>query len=140
MPERTPTVSRVLLVGRSRYAYPFEGAEAAKFAGLGDTLDWHVLARGRRGVSDERVTLIGPSPVLDAVVFHVRLLVAAVRLLRERRPQVVVAQDPFLGAILVWLRRLAAPRTAVVVEVHGDWRAATRLYGGSGRRLLSGLV
>jgi glycosyltransferase involved in cell wall biosynthesis len=140
MPERALSVSRVLLVGRSRYAYPFEGAEAAKFAGLGDAVDWHLLARGRRDVSDARVTLLGPSPALDAVVFHARLLANAVRLLRRRRPEVVVAQDPFLGAILHLLGRLVAPKAAVVVEVHGDWRAATRLYGSSSRRLLSGLV
>lgn len=140
MPERAPSVSRVLLVGRSRYAYPFDGAEAAKFAGLGDAVDWHLLARGRRDASDERVTLIGPSPALDAVVFHARLLANAVRLLRRRRPEVVVAQDPFLGAILFLLRRVVAPKTAIVVEVHGDWGAATRLYGSSARRLLSGVV
>jgi glycosyltransferase involved in cell wall biosynthesis len=140
MPERAPTVSRVLLVGRSRYAYPFEGADAAKFAGLGDKVDWHLLARGRRSHADERVTLIGPAAAFDAIAFHARLLVEAIRLLRRRRPQVIVAQDPFLGAILLGLRRLVAPGAAVVVEVHGDWGAATRLYGSSGRRLLSGVV
>src|SRR5206468_3175904 len=36
-------------------------------------------------------------------------------------------------------RRIACVPARVVVEVHGDWRTSTRLYGSGARRLLSSL-
>lgn len=51
----------------------------------------------------------------------------------------VVCQSPYEAATLLTLRRLLPRkrRPRVVVEVHGDWRTASRLYGGSSRRLIA---
>ena len=133
-----PILPRVLLVGRTRHQVPFAGAEARKFAAVGELLDWHVLARTQRSHVDDRVTLVGRShlPKLDGLLFQLRLPLAIARAIRSRQPQVIVAQDPFAGAAALLARRLARRDAAVVVEVHGDWRTATRLYGSRARRLL----
>jgi glycosyltransferase involved in cell wall biosynthesis len=52
---------------------------------------------------------------------------------------VVVAQSPYEGAGALIGRWLAGSRVRVVVEIHGDWRTATRLYGSPARRLLEPL-
>jgi glycosyltransferase involved in cell wall biosynthesis len=56
-----------------------------------------------------------------------------------RKPSVIVCQSPYegVGAIIVSRILPVAVRPAVVVEVHGDWRTASRLYGSPTRRLLS---
>ena len=60
-------------------------------------------------------------------------------MLREFRPQAVVCQTPYEGAAALLARRLARVPARVIVEVHGDWRTSTRLYGSSSRRVLGGL-
>ena len=60
-------------------------------------------------------------------------------MLREFRPQAVVCQTPYDGAAALLARRLARVPARVIVEVHGDWRTSTRLYGSSSRRVLGGL-
>ena len=49
------------------------------------------------------------------------------------------AQSPFEGAATLLARRLAGVPTKVVVELHGDWRASTRLYGSRARGVLGAL-
>jgi glycosyltransferase involved in cell wall biosynthesis len=138
--QSTPHRPRVLLVGRTRYEVPFGVGEARKFNALDDVMSWHVLARsaGRR-YEDDRATLLGSFPLrlLDGLVFHARLPFATLGLIRRLRPRAIVAQDPFTGAAVLIARRLARSRQAVIVEVHGDWRSATRLYGSKLRRLLA---
>ena len=137
MPDAVATrLPRVLLVGRTRYELPFAGADARKFAALDEVMNWHLLARARRSQTDDRVTLLRRTP-LDGILFHVRLPFTIARAARRRRPHVIVAQDPILGAAALVARRLARSDAAVVVEVHGDWRTATRLYGSRQRRLLA---
>jgi glycosyltransferase involved in cell wall biosynthesis len=59
------------------------------------------------------------------------------RELRRREPDAVVAQSPYEAAAALAGRALARSHARVVVEVHGDWRTATRLYGSPFRRLLA---
>jgi glycosyltransferase involved in cell wall biosynthesis len=63
----------------------------------------------------------------------------AVALAARRRRGVVVAQSPFEGAcVLAWRRLLPrARRPRVQIELHGEWRTATRLYGSPLRRTWS---
>jgi glycosyltransferase involved in cell wall biosynthesis len=53
------------------------------------------------------------------------------------KPDAVVAQDPYAGAAALVARCVTRKRTAVIVEVHGDWRTATRMYGRRLRALIA---
>ncbi|HEY5101042.1 MAG TPA: glycosyltransferase family 4 protein [Gaiellaceae bacterium] len=121
---------RVLFVSRTRYRLPLEPQVARKWDALAAELDVRVLATGDG--SDERFHLVpARSPA-----FYVSLPVHVARELRSFRPAVVVAQSPYeAGAALVG-RALAHVPARVLLEVHGDWRTATTLYGSPLRRLL----
>jgi glycosyltransferase involved in cell wall biosynthesis len=56
--------------------------------------------------------------------------------LRSFRPDAVLAQDPHTAAAVLLARRIARRRTPLILEVHGNWRTAARLYGSPARRLL----
>lgn len=135
----TSTKPRVLLVGRTRYRLPLSGAEGRKFSALGQVACWHLLARASRSQRNERLTLTRLFPVraLDGLVFHLQLPFLIARLIGRLRPDVVIAQDPYIGAAALLARRLRHRRTTIVIEVHGDWRTATHLYGSRARRLLA---
>jgi glycosyltransferase involved in cell wall biosynthesis len=62
------------------------------------------------------------------------------RELRAFRPVAVLAQSPYEAVAALVARRLAGVRTAVVLDVHGDWRTFTRLYGSPLRRLAAPLA
>jgi glycosyltransferase involved in cell wall biosynthesis len=61
------------------------------------------------------------------------------RELRRFRPHVVLAQSAYEAAAAAVARRLAGADTPIVVDVHGDWRTSTRLYGSPLRRVLGPL-
>ena len=60
--------------------------------------------------------------------------------LRRSRPDVVLTQSPYEAAAALAARSVVGSRARVVVELHGDWRTATRLYGSRFRRLLEPLT
>ena len=60
-------------------------------------------------------------------------------MLRDFRPATILCQTPYDGAAALLARRLARVPARVVVEVHGDWRTSTRLYGSPSRRALGRL-
>jgi glycosyltransferase involved in cell wall biosynthesis len=62
------------------------------------------------------------------------------RELRSFRPDAVVASDPYVGAEVLVGRGLARSRAKVIVEVHGDPRTLTRLYGSDARKAFSPLA
>jgi len=135
---------RALFVGRTRYALPLAPGLARKWDAIGQRVDYRVLGCAERhgAVGDERFELLQPvSPRrLDGVAFYALLPFRVRRSLRRRRPQAVFAESPQIGAAVVIGRALAGrPRPKLVVEVHGDWRYATRLYGSPARRLVSPL-
>ena len=76
----------------------------------------------------------------NGALFHLVLPFRLARELRSFRPQVVLAQDPYVAAAALAARRLAGMPARVAVDVHGDWRTATRLYGSPLRRALSPLA
>ena len=49
----------------------------------------------------------------------------------------MVAVDPFVGVAVLAGRTLARSRTPVIVDVHGDWRTFTRLYGAPSRKTIA---
>lgn len=135
---------RVLFVGRGRYSLPLPAWLAKKWDAIEPQLDYRLLGAAEEGSaagsgdSDDRFRLARPLRPrrLDGLLFHLLLPLRVRRELREFRPAAIVASDPFVAAAALAGRRLAGERAPVIVEVHGDWRTATRLYGSPARRLL----
>jgi glycosyltransferase involved in cell wall biosynthesis len=122
------------MVARTRYRHPLPEGPARKFAALSDQFELRVLATAADGRprDDGRFRLVGRLPVADGPLFYLLLPLRVRRLARRHRPDAIVAQSPYEAACV----RLAATGARLVVEVHGDWRTATRLYGSPSRRLL----
>jgi glycosyltransferase involved in cell wall biosynthesis len=134
---------RALMVGRTRYSLPLSEALGRKFAALREQFDLRVLGSATPGspTHDAIFELVAPvrPRILDGPLFYALLPLRVARVLRAFRPEVVFSQSPFEGAAALLARRLAGVPTKVVVELHGDWRASTRLYGSSARGLLGAL-
>ena len=134
---------RVLFVGRTRYRLPLSASLARKFEALGSELDVRVLAAAAPGspLGDATFTLVPRlrPEVLDGLSFWLTLPVRVARMLRTFRPDAVVCQTAYEAAAALLARRLARVPARIVVEVHGDWRTSTRLYGSGARRLLTGV-
>ena len=137
------TRPRVLLVSRTRYQLPPPPRVAAKFDALREELDVRVLASAVPGslTNDETFSLVPPlrPRALDGVAFWLVLPWRTARMLRDFRPATILCQTPYDGAAALLARRLARVPARVVVEVHGDWRTSTRLYGSPSRRALGRL-
>jgi glycosyltransferase involved in cell wall biosynthesis len=131
---------RVLFVGRTRYRLPLDPALARKWDALAQAMDLRVLARAAEpdGRGDARFTLAPPvrPRALDGPAFYASLPFRIARALRRGQPDVVLTQSPFEAAAALAARRVTRSRARVVVELHGDWRTATRLYGSRLRRVL----
>jgi glycosyltransferase involved in cell wall biosynthesis len=130
---------RVLFVGRTRYRLPLAAWLQKKWEALGEQLDYRVLASGD-AAGDERFVLVPPFAVaaLDGLAFYAALPFRIRRELRRFRPDAIVAENPHVAAAALLAR--GRSRVRVILEVHGDWRTATRLYGSPRRRALSPLA
>ncbi len=135
---------KVLFVGRTRYRLPLDPALARKWDALADVMELRVLGRAaaRDGGVDPRFRLFGPARprALDGAAFYASLALRLARELRRLQPDAIVAQSPYEAAAALVARRAAGSRARVVVELHGDWRTATRLYGSRLRRVLEPLT
>jgi len=125
---------RVLFVSR-RVQLPLSPSLARKWDAVGRVLDFRVLAGGDG--RNERFHLARTLPALDGPAFFAALPVRIARELRSFRPQVVLAQGAHEAAAALAARRLAGVETAVIADLHGDWRAPTRLYGSRLRTALN---
>jgi glycosyltransferase involved in cell wall biosynthesis len=136
----------VLFVGRTRYRLPLDPALARKWDALADAMDLQVLARAAGAESnvggDARFRLARPvrPRALDGAAFYASLPFRVAGALRRERPDVVLTQSPYEAAAVLAVRRLVRSRARVAVELHGDWRTATRLYGSRWRRALEPLT
>jgi glycogen synthase len=128
---------RVLMVGRTRYGLPLEPALGRKFDALRARFDLRVLGSGSGG--DETFSLYAPGP-LDGIRYHASLPLRVARELRRRPADAILVQGPHEAALALAGRALARSSAKVIVDVHGDWRTATRLYGSSARRALDPLA
>ena len=131
---------RVLFVARTRYSLPLDSSLARKWDALRERLDVRVLAAAapRSARSDGTFELARPlrPKALDGVFYYLALPFRLSRELRRFRPDAVVAQSPYEGAAVLAARRLTRSRAKLVLDVHGDWRTFTRLYGSTLRRAL----
>lgn len=135
---------RALFVARTRYSLPLDESLERKWGALQERLDVRVLAASAPGSAgrDPRFALsrpLGPK-ALDGPLFYLALPFRVAGELRRFRPDAIVAQSPYEGAAILLGRRLARSRAALVLDVHGDWRTFTRLYGSGLRRLLDPLA
>jgi glycosyltransferase involved in cell wall biosynthesis len=126
---------RVLFVGRGPYRLPLAPSLARKWDAVGEELDYRILAAGRGG--NGTFHLARELPALDGPAFYVGLPVRVARELRNFRPHAVLAQGAHETAAALTGRKLARVDTAVIADLHGDWRAPTRLYGSRLRGLLN---
>jgi glycosyltransferase involved in cell wall biosynthesis len=132
---------RLLMVGRTRYRLPLDETLQLKFEALAHVLDVRVLGSAANGAprSGGIFRLVRPFPVrvLDGAAFHALLPLRVAREIRRFRPTVVLVQGAHEAALALAGRRLARSRVPIVLDVHGDWRTATRLYGSTARRVLN---
>ncbi|HEX3224489.1 MAG TPA: glycosyltransferase family 4 protein [Gaiellaceae bacterium] len=121
---------RVLFVGRSRISLPLDETLARKWDAVAEELDIRVLATGRSGEQeDERFRLVTDRVL---VTFYALLPLLVREEVRRFDPDVIVAQSPY-EAVAV---RPVRGRARLLLEVHGDWNTAPRLYGSPFRSLL----
>jgi glycosyltransferase involved in cell wall biosynthesis len=132
---------RVLFVARDRFRLPLDGISKRKFDALEEVLDYRMLASapapGHDG--DGHFRLVGPfrPSFLDGALFYATLVPRIVQALRGFEPGLVIAQSPYEAAAALVARRIARSDARILAEVHGDWRASTRSYGSTWRRLFA---
>jgi len=135
---------RVLMVGRTRYRLPLNGSLERKFAALEERLALRVLASAPRDASggDGTFALQRGTPIgaLDGPLFYGGLPLRIARELRHRPADAILAQSPYEALAAFAGRKLARSDAAVVVEVHGDWRTWSRLYGSPARAVVAPLA
>ena len=131
---------RLLLVARERYRLPLSEPLQRKFDALDREFELRVLASaaepGEEG--DVRFRLSPPlrTRLLDGAGFFAALPARVARELRSFRPDAVLVQGAHEAAAVMLDRGLARHEAPVILDLHGDWRGATRLYGSPFRRLL----
>jgi glycosyltransferase involved in cell wall biosynthesis len=135
---------RLLMAGRTRYRLPLDDSLRRKFDALEERFDLRVIgtALPESPTSDGAFRLVPPfrPRKLDGARFFLTLPFRIAHELREFQPDAMVVQGAHEAAAALAARRLAGVRTHVVLDVHGDWRTATRLYGSPARRLLTPLA
>ena len=135
---------RLLIVGRTRYRLPLDDNLERKFSALGATLDVRVLGTAQPGsVLQAPMFRLVPRrrpSFLDGALFYLTLPRLLAAELKAFRPDVVLAQSVYEAGAAMLAKAFARSDAPVVVDVHGDWRTATRLYGSPLRRLLSPLT
>ena len=125
---------RVLFVSR-RVELPLSPSLARKWDAIGTELEFRVLAGGSG--SNGTFHLARELPALDGPAFFAALPLRIARELRDFKPHAVLAQGAHETAAALSGRKLARTDTVVIADLHGDWRAPTRLYGSRLRGVLS---
>jgi glycosyltransferase involved in cell wall biosynthesis len=132
---------RLLIVGRTRYRLPLDEPLERKFAALDATLDVRVLGTAQPGsaLANPMFRLVPRRrpALLDGALFYAGLPRLVTAELDRFGPDVVLTQSVYEAGAVLLAKGLARSRARVVVDVHGDWDTATRLYGSPLRRFLS---
>jgi glycosyltransferase involved in cell wall biosynthesis len=132
------------MVGRTRYRLPLNGSLERKFSALEERLALRVLASAPRDApgGDGTFALQRGAPVaaLDGPLFYGALPARIARELRHRPADAILAQSPYEALAALAGRKLARSDAAVVVEIHGDWRTWSRLYGSRARAVVAPLA
>jgi glycosyltransferase involved in cell wall biosynthesis len=131
---------RLLLIGRNRYRLPLNESLERKFNALGEVVELRVLGTAqdadRRDEPPFHLLPVFPVRKLDGLVFYLSLPYRLSKELRSFRPDAVLTQSPYEAVALLVARAGSRVPASIVLEVHGDWRTLTRLYGSPLRRLV----
>ncbi len=134
---------RVLFVSRERHRLPLDEVQRRKWDAIGERLEYRVVAAAAAGSAtrSERFRLAGPARprVLDGALYYLRLPVRIAHELRSFAPDAAVVQGVHELTAFLLARRATGAGTKGILDVQGDWRTVTRLYGSPLRRLLSPL-
>src|SRR5438105_13165709 len=114
---------------------PLPEGERRRWDAVRDLMEFRVLASG--GYGDAEFRLAGEPPLLAGPAYYVTLPARIARELRGFRPHAVVAQGLHETAAALTARTIARSDAAVIADVHGDYRAPTRLYGSRLRAALN---
>jgi glycosyltransferase involved in cell wall biosynthesis len=131
---------RVLFVGHTRYDLPLPAPLAKKWDALTDVLEPRVIGAAgvRVCVEDPRFRLLCTRVPkrLHGGAYYVSLPAVLALEMRRFEPHAIVAESPYQGLCALAARPAlgTGPRPRLIIEVHGDWRTAPRLYGGPSRR------
>jgi glycosyltransferase involved in cell wall biosynthesis len=130
-----------LVVGSSDFDLPLAPPLAKKWDAVSRELDVRVIGRARRVRSpDPRFRLVPQRPRrLRGFGYYAALAPIVGRELRSFSPEVIITTRPYEAFVVLPAWKLARPRPKLLVDLHGDWRTAARLYGSSLRRLYGGL-
>ena len=132
------------MIGRTRYRLPLNDSMRAKFDALAAHFDVRVLGSGADGGPrrDDTFELAGPYRPrrLDGALYFLTLPFRTRRELRRNAPDAVLVQGAHETWFVLLGRSLARVRAPVILDIHGDWRSSTRLYGSPARRLLNPLA
>jgi glycosyltransferase involved in cell wall biosynthesis len=105
---------------------------ARKWDALSEVFVVRALNAGT-GTGDARFHLL-PEP---SWLFFPVLPIEIARELRNHPADAIVASDPYVAAAALAGRRLARSRAKLIVELHGDPRTFTRLYGSQARKTVA---
>jgi glycosyltransferase involved in cell wall biosynthesis len=138
-PRRRP---RVLFVGSSDLDLPLPPALAKKWDALSRELDVRVIGRARSiRSSDPRFRRVPRFPwPLRSLGYWASLPAIVADELRRFRPEVIITKSPYEAFVVLPVQGIARRRAKLLVDLHGDWRTAPRLYGSPMRRLVAGLT
>src|SRR6266446_6137850 len=132
---------RVLFVSRERIRLPLAGAQERKWAAVENVVEPRVLAAAPAGAPTRGGPFRLAAPThprfADGVRYYLALPLRIARELRAFHPDAALVQGVHEAAAFLVARSLARSRTRLILDVQGDWREATRLYGSSFRRLLN---
>jgi glycosyltransferase involved in cell wall biosynthesis len=125
---------RVLFVSR-RIDLPLAESERRRWDAIREEMDFRVVASGRGG--DAEFRLAREPRLAGGPLYYATLTPRLARELRDFQPHAVVAQGLHETALASTARTMSRSRAAVIADVHGDYRAPTRLYGSPLRGLLN---
>jgi len=135
---------RAVFIGKARVSMPLTGDFERKLRVLQRHLDPILVSVGRPGVWHFGTIRVVAFPnlrpaLLGGVLFYLLGPVTAVGLAVGRGQTTIVCQSPYegIGTMLVARVLPRRIRPPVVVEVHGDWTSASRLYGSTLRRFFA---
>jgi glycosyltransferase involved in cell wall biosynthesis len=142
--EVTSDGTRAVFVGKSKAQFPLTRDDEMKYEIHARHLSTDVVCTGSRaGVQRlpgvRVITISSPRPpILATVLFYSAGPLLALALAAGRRRRAIVCQSPFEGFSVLLLRSLLPSRVRprVQIELHGDWRTASRMYGSSRRRFV----
>ena len=129
-----------MIAGRTRYVLPLDPSLKRKFEALEQVFDLRVVGATVEGspTKDGVFSLVRPfrPEPLNGTLFYLTLPARLSRELRRFHPAAILTQSPYEAAAVLVGRRLARSDAKLVVDVHGDWRTLSRLYGSRLRALL----